>query len=121
VSVFPLFEDGVTQRDVRTWWAEQDFDLQLLPFEGNCDGCFLKARPKLMEIERTQPGTLNWWSGMERFASSICAKQSAATFRPEYGYDEIIDAVRKQGDLFEGFFVDDPEMDAECGLWCGDI
>ena len=118
VSVFPLFEDGVIERDVRTWWAEQDFDLQLLPFEGNCDGCFLKARPKLMEIERTQPSTLKWWSEKEKFASSICAKQSAATFRPEYGYDEIIDAVRRQGDLFAGYFDDDPEMDAECGLWC---
>lgn len=120
-SVFPLCDAGVTQRDVMDWWRREQFDLQLLPFEGNCDGCFLKARPKLMEVERTAPGTLRWWADMEAFASSICAKQSAATFRPEYGYDEIIDAVRNQGDLFKGFFVDDPEMDAECGLWCGDI
>lgn len=120
VSVFPLFEDGVTQRDVRTWWSEQDFDLQLLPFEGNCDGCFLKARPKLMEIERTQQGTLKWWADMEKLASDICSKQSAATFRSGYGYAELIDASRNQGDLFKGFFDEDPDMDAECGLWCGE-
>jgi 3'-phosphoadenosine 5'-phosphosulfate sulfotransferase (PAPS reductase)/FAD synthetase len=120
VSVFPLFENSVSQRDVRAWWSQQDFDLQLLPFEGNCDGCFLKGRPKLMEIERTKPETLQWWADMETFASSICAKQSAATFRQDYGYKELIEAARKQGDLFKGFFDNDPEMDAECGLWCGE-
>ena len=120
-SVFPLFDDGVTERIVRSWWREQDFDLQLLPFEGNCDACFLKARPKLMEVERTQPGTLQWWADMEDLATSITKKQSGARFRPEYTYAELIRAVRNQGDLFEGAFNDDPEMDAECGLWCGDI
>ena len=120
-SVFPLFDDGITERSVRSWWREQDFDLQLLPFEGNCDACFLKARPKLMEVERTQPGTLQWWADMEDLATSITKKQSGARFRPEYTYAELIRAVRNQGDLFEGAFDDDPEMDAECGLWCGDI
>lgn len=113
VSVFPLFEAEVTERNVRTWWSEQEFDLQLLPFEGNCDGCFLKARPKLMEVERTKAGTLQWWANMEA--------KIGATFRPEYSYSELIDAVRRQGDLFSGAFDNDPEMDVECGLWCGDI
>lgn len=117
-SVFPLADAGVTQRQVMDWWKLQEFDLNLLPFEGNCDACFLKARPKLMEVERTKAGTLQWWADMEEFTSGICAKQSGATFRPEYSYAELIDAVRRQGDLFEGAFDDDPEMDAECGLWC---
>lgn len=120
-SVFPLFDDGVTQRGIMQWWQEQDFDLQLLPFEGNCDGCFLKARPKLMEIERTAPGTLQWWSEAEQWAAGANDKPSGSQFRPEYSYAELIDAVRRQGDLFEGAFDDDPDMDAECGLWCGDV
>jgi hypothetical protein len=73
-----------------------------------------------MEIERTQPGTLQWWADMENFASDICSKQSAATFRSGYGYDQLINAARNQGDLFKGFFDEDPDMDAECGLWCGE-
>jgi 3'-phosphoadenosine 5'-phosphosulfate sulfotransferase (PAPS reductase)/FAD synthetase len=121
ISVFPLHEANVSQRDVMDWWGKQDFDLRLLPFEGNCDGCFLKARPKLMEVERTTPGTLKWWSAMEMLATEITAKQSGARFRPEYTYAELIDAVKRQGDLFAGAFDDDPEMDAECGLWCGDV
>lgn len=109
-SVFPLADAGVTQRDVMEWWKQQPFDLSLLSFEGNCDACFLKARPKLMEVERTKAGTLQWWADMEA--------KIGATFRPEYSYSELIDAVRRQGDLFAGAFDNDPEMDAECGLWC---
>lgn len=109
-SVFPLADAGVTQRDVMEWWSCQSFDLNLLPFEGNCDACFLKARSKLMEVERTKAGTLEWWADMEA--------KIGATFRPEYSYSELIDAVRRQGDLFAGAFNNDPEMDAECGLWC---
>lgn len=112
VNALPLAAAGVTVRDVAGFWQAQDFDLDLLPFEGNCDGCFLKARPKLYEVERTAPGTLQWWAEQEA--------RVGGTFRPEYGYAELIEAVRRQGDLFLGCFDDDPEMDAECGLWCGE-
>ena len=117
-NVLPLDDAKVSNRDVRAWWREQDFDLGLLPFEGNCDGCFLKARPKLMEIERTAPGTLQWWAEAE--AEALGSNPAGQRFRPEYTYAEIIDAVRRQGDLFLGAFDDDPDMDAECGLWCGE-
>jgi len=111
VNAMPLDDARVSNRDVRAFWAEQDFDLQLLPFEGNCDGCFLKARPKLWEIERTAPGTLKWWSDMEK----MCGGQ----FVTEYSYAELIRDVRRQPDLFAGgLFDNDPDMDAECGSWC---
>ena len=101
----------VSNRDVRAFWAAQAFDLDLLPFEGNCDGCFLKARPKLWEVERTKPGTLQWWADME-----IIGK---GRFVTEYSYNELMRDVRRQPDLFAGGLFDhDPEMDAECGLWC---
>jgi 3'-phosphoadenosine 5'-phosphosulfate sulfotransferase (PAPS reductase)/FAD synthetase len=120
VNALPLDDAGVTNRDVRAFWREQDFDLGLLPFEGNCDGCFLKARPKLIETERTAPGTLQWWAEAEALATSITNKPSGARFRPEYTYAELIRAARNQGDLFLGAFDNDPDMDAECGTWCGE-
>lgn len=110
-NVLPLADAEITNRMVRAFWREQPFDLQLLPFEGNCDACFLKARPKLWEVERTAPGTLQWWADIEA--------QTSNTFRKEYGYDELIRAVNSSPDLFAGgLFDDDPEMDAECGTWC---
>jgi 3'-phosphoadenosine 5'-phosphosulfate sulfotransferase (PAPS reductase)/FAD synthetase len=112
-NALPLDDAKVSNRDVRAFWAQQAFDLQLLPFEGNCDGCFLKARPKLWEIERTAPGTLQWWADMEAIVQG--------RFVTEYSYAELISDVRTQPDLFAGgLFDSDPEMDAECGLWCGD-
>lgn len=112
-NCLPLDDAKVSNRDVRAFWREQPFDLQLLPFEGNCDGCFLKARPKLWEIERTRPGTLDWWARME-----IVGK---GRFVTEYSYDELKRDVRNQPDMFAGgLFDSDPEMDAECGTWCGE-
>lgn len=108
----PLDDAKVTNREVRAFWRDQPFDLQLLPFEGNCDGCFLKARPKLWEVERTKPGTLQWWSDMEQGPGK-------GRFVTEYSYAELIRDVRRQPDLFAGGLFDfDPDMDAECGLWC---
>ena len=121
VNAMPLDDAKISNRDVRAFWAAQGFDLQLLPFEGNCDGCFLKARPKLWEIERTKPGTLQWWAEAEAEAevASLVGKSSGTRFVTEYSYAELICDVRRQPDLFAGgLFDDDPDMDAECGTWC---
>ena len=119
VTATPLADAGVSNRDVRSFWQKQPFDLNLLPFEGNCDGCFLKARPKLWETERTKPGTLQWWAEAEAEATAITGKTSGARFVTEYSYAELIRDVQRQPDMFAGgLFDEDPEMDAECGLWC---
>lgn len=134
-NALPLDDAGVSNRDVLKFWLgdrsvgdavqiqrdfgpvaavtlPQGFDLGLLPFEGNCDGCFLKARYKLWEIERTAPGTLEWWSAIEQGPGK-------GTFVTEYSYAELIRDVRSQPELFAGgLFDNDPDMDAECGLWC---
>ena len=91
-----------------------------MPFEGNCDGCFLKARPKLWEIERTKPGTLEWWSEQEAIVSQS-TRCGRGQFVTEYSYAELIRDVHRQPDMFSGgLFDSDPEMDAECGLWCAE-
>lgn len=121
-AVLPLYVDGISNQIVRSFWAEQDFDLGLLPFEGNCDACFLKARPKLFEVERTSPGSLDWWIEQEVAAATMAtASKTGARFRAAETYAEIKDAVRRQPDMFAGgLFDNDPEMDAECGAWCGE-
>lgn len=118
-NCLPLADAGVSNRDVRAFWREQDFDLQLLPFEGNCDACFLKARPKLWEVERNRPGTLDWWIAQENRMAEL-AQKGAGQFRKEYTYTELQSAVQRSPDIFLGAFDDDIEMDAECGLWCGE-
>lgn len=123
-TILPLDDAKVTNRDIRAFWGQQPFDLQLLPFEGNCDACFLKARPKLFEVERNCPGTLDWWAKQEALVTAAIARgdskpmPTGARFVTEWSYTEIIQSVRRQPDLFLGAFDEDPDMDAECGLWC---
>ncbi len=119
VNAMPLDDAKISLRDVRDFWAGQDFRLELLPFEGNCDGCFLKGRAKLWETERTKPGTLAWWAEAEAEATAITGKSSGARFRPDYTYAELIRDVQRQPDMFAGgLFNNDPDMDVSCGDWC---
>lgn len=71
---------------------------------------FFKYVDKLPNGNR--PGTLAWWIDQE-------AKRSAP-FSSRFSYSDIQRRSREQPDLYGGFFNDDPDMDAECGLWCGD-
>lgn len=111
-TVMPLDAAKISVRDVHEFWSRQSFTLQLQGFEGNCAACFLKGRGKLFEIERNRPGTLAWWVEQE-------AKRTA-TFSSRFAYADLVAGQKKQPDLFGGFFDDDPPMDAECGLWCGE-
>ena len=115
-AVTPLYDGGVTQRDVRAWWAEQDFDLGLKGFEGNCDGCFQKG-PRLYEVERYAPGTLDWWIAQEK-AVEATADRDARHWILGRSYSQIKDAIRNQPYMFMGAFDGDPDEDVECGLWC---
>jgi 3'-phosphoadenosine 5'-phosphosulfate sulfotransferase (PAPS reductase)/FAD synthetase len=65
-NVTPLATAGITKADVLAFWRAQSFDLQLAgPWEGNCDGCFLKSRASTMWMIRTHPERMAWWADME--------------------------------------------------------
>jgi 3'-phosphoadenosine 5'-phosphosulfate sulfotransferase (PAPS reductase)/FAD synthetase len=61
IRVMPMAEAGHTLADVEAFWAQQPFQLQLQPHEGNCDLCFLKSLWKKQQIARDRPDLLPWW------------------------------------------------------------
>lgn len=61
----PLFEWGISKQDVNAFWDKMPFKLQIPNYMGNCDLCFLKARPKRVEILRADPNVSEWWDRME--------------------------------------------------------
>lgn len=92
----PLAEAGVTVEDINAFWRAQPFDLQLRPYEGNCDLCFLKGNAKIRNIVRDRPDLAEWWAQQE--------ERIGDTFRhdrPSYR------AMLNQPDLFKDMETDD--------------
>lgn len=119
-TAIPLARAKVTKRDVWTFWLgrnadpkrlteplPQGFDLGLYPYEGNCDGCFLKGREILKWQERERPGYLDWWSAQEDAVGG--------TFVTEFSYADLKRDVERQP-LLVPLDWREIEFDAECGV-----
>lgn len=106
----PLAAAKVARADVMAFWAKQDFDLGLRPWEGNCDLCFLKGRAIRKHIIRDAPHRAAWWARKEAEHSGFFNKRDLVS--------DLIDEVRRLPSFFDATEGDD-EHDAECGLVCG--
>lgn len=126
---WPMLKAGISKGDVWRFWLAgnadpknlteklpQGFDLGLYPYEGNCDGCFLKGRGILTYSERDRPGTLSWWAEAEAEAeASDLTSRDRARFIKDDSYAAMIDDVARQPLLLP---IDPTalEFDAECGV-----
>lgn len=64
--VLPLADAGIVLADVQAFWRAQPFDLGLAgPWEGNCDGCFLKSYASTMRMIADHPERMAWWEQQE--------------------------------------------------------
>lgn len=62
----PLVDAKVTVEDVRSFWRQQPFDLQLKgDYEGNCDACHLKMPWKVTTVFKDYPERAEWWAKRE--------------------------------------------------------
>ena len=78
----PLADAGITLADVRAFWKAQPFDLRLAgPWEGTCDGCFLKSRASIMRMHRDHPDQMKWWAKMEAVKRGVAGP--GRTFRKD--------------------------------------
>ena len=100
----PLVKWKVNKPMVLDWWAQQDFDLQVNEPYGNCDGCFLKGKGKLMIIAKEKPELFEWWINKE--------KETGNTFKKEISYQKLLDLAQSQYGLFD----DDPSFDCFCNI-----
>lgn len=89
VNWFPLAE-SVTKQHVNEFWRKNDFDLQVAPGGGNCDGCFLKSEATLAAMLRTFPERMKWWDEMEQKIGS--------SFHKSRTYAELNSFIQAQGD-----------------------
>lgn len=101
--IFPMYHAGHDLGDVESFWAKQDFDLQLPGGNntfGNCVGCFLKSRSKLELIAQTNPEHLDWWARAEQRVKTKDGRP--ARFRVDRAsYQEMLTQITVQGRLFD--------------------
>lgn len=106
----PLYEASIGKSDVMEFWSHQDFDLELQPWEGNCDLCFKKGERIIERLIRDRPESAAWWVGHET--------QGGHQFKlGRRSYAEMRDHVAKSPLL--PILDLDEEYDVECGVWCG--
>ena len=82
---YPMVEARVTREDVAAFWQSQPFDLGIPSERGNCDCCYLKARPNLLATIRDEPERADWWIEAER--------RRGRTFRIGESFAELRDAA----------------------------
>ena len=65
--VYPLaFWNPTTKEQVRHWWKEQPFDLEIPEHLGNCVTCWKKSDRKLMTIAKHEPERFDFFKKMEK-------------------------------------------------------
>lgn len=92
---YPLYDAGVTKKDVMAFWNGQPFDLRLVgpngqTPKGNCDGCFLKSEATLAMMWREHPERMQWWADMEA--------EIGSSFHKSRTYKELGEFVDRQQD-----------------------
>ena len=115
--VCPLAAAGLTKKNVNDFWSAQPFDLNLSPWEGNCDLCFLKGANRVKRVIRDHPHLVDWWIQAEGMVQKNGLATSGATFRSDRpSYSKLLEMVRSQP-LLPG--MDEPdESDESLDCFC---
>lgn len=95
----PLFDAKATKLEVKDFWDNSKFDLNLDNIKGktplgNCDGCFLKSERNLAHLCKHYPDKAEWWDKMEK--SKIATAKSGARFNRDVSWSQLIDSVDRQ-------------------------
>jgi 3'-phosphoadenosine 5'-phosphosulfate sulfotransferase (PAPS reductase)/FAD synthetase len=127
-TIWPMLHAKITRRDIWKFWLggnadpkalteelPQGFDLGLYPYEGNCDGCFLKGKEILKFQERERPGYMDWWIDTEANYRGSTDKPEMAQFNKAFSYLDLRRDVERQ-DLLLTLDWRNLEFDAECGV-----
>lgn len=122
--VFPLAAWSVTTADVREFWNNHHFDLQLRDYEGNCDLCWKKSLRKQLTVLKEHPEIAAWWSDMEARYSLLQVPGRQENYGSFWnrGNTPISELIRKAQEPFipatDPHFTPSEEMDSESQCQC---
>jgi hypothetical protein len=91
--VAPLSKLGITLEDVRSFWDDQPFDLNIPEGLGNCDFCFLKGVGQRSKIVLEHPEVPDWWIEQERLVSE--KQKRVVSFSKRLPLTTLVENARK--------------------------
>lgn len=106
--IYPMcFDFPTIKRDVKDFWNQQPFRLNLKNYQGNCDLCWKKSQKKRLIILAEQPSIADWWMEQET----------------KYGDDFVFDRdgltiaqllAKSQTENIQDYLKDDEEFFCSC-------
>jgi 3'-phosphoadenosine 5'-phosphosulfate sulfotransferase (PAPS reductase)/FAD synthetase len=94
----PLYDMGITQKDVIDFWNDAPFNLKIDSSLGNCTMCFLKGKGNLLKAMKLPNNHFNEFNNLE--------KSFNATFSNRYSLEDLHTLGNKQQSLFKYDFQD---------------
>lgn len=110
--IYPLISwHPTTKAEVRNWWANQSFDLEIPEHMGNCVTCWKKSNRKLWTIAKHEPHRFDFFKRMEKehgFSGEPSKNgQPRRWFR---GYQSVDDIIATSRGSFKEFKDYMPEL-----------
>jgi PP-loop superfamily ATP-utilizing enzyme len=127
--LYPLVTLGITKEDVRDWWAQQDFRLEIPEHVGNCVWCYKKSDRKLFTLLKESPEFFDFPERMEQRYEMVgsSARKSGLPQRFFRRARTVAD-LRREASAFAGMLYTDPNWhgpswpmpDEDLGGGCGE-
>lgn len=107
--IYPLVGmNPTTKAEIRHWWKDQEFDLEVDEHLGNCVTCWKKSKRKLMTIAKNEPGRFDFFNRMEKqYTNSGAGDQSRVFFRQ---HKSVLDVFSDAKESFVEFVDSMPEL-----------
>lgn len=102
VPKFPMFDAGITKKEVNEFWKLKPYTLEIPAILGNCVGCFLKGPHALLQIFEHYPEFADPWVADENVLGT--------TYIKGIKYKDILKKSQTQNSLFDL----DMEPDDQC-------
>ena len=123
--IYPLAEENrQSRKTINSWWAKQDFNLEIPEHHGNCKFCFKKSKRKLLTIAKYNPEFFEFPIRMEALhgrTGNHSHDEERKFFRNRTSAIEIIEASKQPFKEFDASTIDtnldlfDMEMDTANG------
>lgn len=119
--VYPLISwHPTTKAEIRHWWKEQDFDLEIPEHMGNCVTCWQKSFRKLMTIAKHEPERFDFFRRMEQEHGMSGAPSEDGKPRKWYrNYTSVDEIIARSREPFNEFVDHMPEL--QLRLFCDQI